>query len=97
MTANLQFAADCIYKRRWLQQPPSVASKSSRPASEVNPLSNGTAPGSGNRNTLTAEDDAKLVFGTVFSLRNMARKLGGDDDKYGKPSVIFALFQWVSC
>ncbi|KAL7902390.1 Longin-like domain-containing protein [Trichoderma sp. SZMC 28014] len=30
----------------------------------------------------TNSDDAKLVFGTVFSLRNMARKLGGDDDAF---------------
>lgn len=29
-----------------------------------------------------ASDDAKLVFGTVFSLRNMVRKLGGDDDAF---------------
>lgn len=29
-----------------------------------------------------AGDDAKLIFGTVFSLRNMARKLGGDDDAF---------------
>ena len=28
------------------------------------------------------DDEAKLVFGTVFSLRNMARKLGGEDDRY---------------
>ncbi|KAI1805780.1 snare-like protein [Daldinia bambusicola] len=28
------------------------------------------------------EDDAKLIFGTVFSLRNMVRKLGGDDDAF---------------
>ncbi|RYO82094.1 hypothetical protein DL763_008365 [Monosporascus cannonballus] len=27
-------------------------------------------------------DDAKLIFGAVFSLRNMARKLGGDDDAF---------------
>lgn len=27
-------------------------------------------------------DDAKLVFGTIFSLRNMARKLGGEDDAF---------------
>ncbi len=31
---------------------------------------------------LSAEDDAKLVFGTVFSLRNMVRKLGGEDDRW---------------
>lgn len=30
----------------------------------------------------SASDDAKLIFGTVFSLRNMARKLGGDDDAF---------------
>ncbi|OTA95137.1 hypothetical protein M434DRAFT_20418 [Hypoxylon sp. CO27-5] len=29
-----------------------------------------------------ADDDAKLIFGTVFSLRNMVRKLGGDDDAF---------------
>jgi hypothetical protein len=34
------------------------------------------------RPALSAEDDAKLIFGTVFSLRNMVRKLGGDDDTY---------------
>ncbi|KAG5937037.1 hypothetical protein E4U53_000095 [Claviceps sorghi] len=27
-------------------------------------------------------DNTKLIFGTVFSLRNMARKLGGDDDAF---------------
>jgi hypothetical protein len=33
---------------------------------------------------LSAEDDAKLIFGTVFSLRNMVRKLGGEDDRYAQ-------------
>lgn len=28
------------------------------------------------------DDDAKLVFGTVFSLRNMVRKLGGEEDNF---------------
>lgn len=28
------------------------------------------------------DDNAKLIFGTVFSLRNMVRKLGGDDDAF---------------
>ncbi|RFU77657.1 multiple myeloma 2 [Trichoderma arundinaceum] len=37
----------------------------------------GTAPA-----LSTGSDDAKLVFGTVFSLRNMVRKLGGDDDAF---------------
>ncbi|KAI1772522.1 snare-like protein [Hypoxylon cercidicola] len=29
-----------------------------------------------------SDNDAKLIFGTVFSLRNMVRKLGGDDDAF---------------
>ncbi|KAL2213632.1 snare-like protein [Sarocladium strictum] len=32
--------------------------------------------------TNAGSDDAKLIFGTVFSLRNMVRKLGGDDDAF---------------
>ena len=36
----------------------------------------------------SSEDDAKLVYGTVFSLRNMVRKLGGEDDKYGTPAIM---------
>lgn len=32
----------------------------------------------------TDDDDAKLVFGTIYSLRNMVRKLGGDDDRYSR-------------
>lgn len=34
------------------------------------------------RTVSTSSDDAKLIFGTVFSLRNMVRKLGGDDDAF---------------
>lgn len=37
---------------------------------------------SANRKTLTTEDDAKLIFGTVFSLRRIVRQLGGDDDSF---------------
>ena len=33
-------------------------------------------------NTDANSNDAKLIFGTVFSLRNMVRKLGGDDDAF---------------
>ncbi|PSR93939.1 Longin-like domain-containing protein [Coniella lustricola] len=29
-----------------------------------------------------AQNDAKLIFGTVFSLRNIVRKLGGEDDAF---------------
>jgi hypothetical protein len=28
------------------------------------------------------EDDAKLIFGTIFSLRRIVRQLGGDDDSF---------------
>jgi len=31
---------------------------------------------------LSAQDDAKLIFGTIFSLRNMVRKLGGPEDSF---------------
>jgi hypothetical protein len=34
------------------------------------------------RKALTAEDDAKLIFGTIFSLRRIVRQLGGDDDSF---------------
>ena len=44
---------------------------------------NGLQDGSWHPNALSAEDDAKLVFGTIFSLRNMVRKLGGPEDRYG--------------
>jgi hypothetical protein len=38
----------------------------------------------GRRKALSKEDDAKLVFGAVFSLRNMVRRLGGEEDRYGQ-------------
>lgn len=72
---RLGAAAECIYSRHWQPRPSSTGFKL-RPA-----------PGSGlvhtAQTTLSVEDDAKLVFGVVFSLRNMVRKLGGDDDRYG--------------
>jgi len=73
--------AECIYKRRWLPRPISAGSASSRPTFDATPLSNGVSTGTG-RSALSAEDDAKLIFGTVFSLRNMVRKLGGDGDSF---------------
>ncbi|RVX69959.1 hypothetical protein B0A52_05794 [Exophiala mesophila] len=69
--------ADCIYKRRWAS--PANSTTARLPKSSSQAYINGTA---GNRPTLSAEDDAKLVFGTVFSLRNMVRKLGGEDDRW---------------
>ena len=33
------------------------------------------------KKALSVEDDAKLIFGTVFSLRRLAQQLGGDDNE----------------
>ncbi|GFF21955.1 putative TRAPP complex subunit [Aspergillus udagawae] len=72
--------AECIYKRRWLPRPASIVGKSSRPTSEV-ATQNGVSSVFG-QSARTTDDDAKLIFGTVFSLRNMVRKLGGEDDSF---------------
>ncbi|RDA95823.1 hypothetical protein CP533_5064 [Ophiocordyceps camponoti-saundersi (nom. inval.)] len=64
---------ECIYAKSWLPPSPSTttaATSSSLPTSTPKSKS------------ATASDDAKLVFGTVFSLRNMVRKLGGEDDAF---------------
>ena len=80
--------AECIYKRKYLppgHKAPGSGLPASRPTSSA-----GSEADTGNTNVsearppskaLSAEDDAKLIFGTVFSLRNMVRKLGGVDDK----------------
>ncbi|RJE26033.1 hypothetical protein PHISCL_01635 [Aspergillus sclerotialis] len=73
--------AECIYKRRWLPRPTSISGKASRPTSEIPSSSNGVPPVFG-QSDRTTDDDAKLIFGTVFSLRNMVRKLGGEDDSF---------------
>ncbi|KAL8973122.1 MAG: hypothetical protein Q9183_000142 [Haloplaca sp. 2 TL-2023] len=65
--------AECIYKKRWTPRPSSTGKA---------PQSNGLLEGAQQPKTLSAEDDAKLVFGTIFSLRNMVRKLGGQDDNF---------------
>lgn len=69
-----QDSAECIYKKKWTPRPNSTGSKAS-----------GMPDGALQPKALSAEDDAKLIFGTVFSLRNMIRKLGGLDDKYTSP------------
>ena len=72
----MRFKAECIYKKRWAPRPTS----SSKP-----PQANGVPDVQPKTKGLSVEDDAKLVFGTIFSLRNMVRKLGGPDDKYTAP------------
>ena len=68
----IRIAAECIYKKKWAPRPNS--------SSKI-PVSNGVVDGQSQPKALSAEDDAKLVFGTIFSLRNMVRKLGGPEDK----------------
>ncbi|MCJ1302643.1 TRAPP subunit bet5 [Hypocenomyce scalaris] len=65
--------AECIYKKKWNPRPTS---------SSTQLQSNGLSNGPPNPTALSAEDDAKLIFGTIFSLRNMVRKLGGPDDNF---------------
>lgn len=50
-------------------------------ASTTSALSNGEVPAV-TRKALSNEDDAKLIFGTIFSLRRMVRQLGGQDDQF---------------
>ncbi|KAL1959016.1 hypothetical protein VTO42DRAFT_3257 [Malbranchea cinnamomea] len=69
--------ARCIYSRRWVSRPTSTG-KLMRRTSEATTLTNG-APQDASKGS---EDDAKLIFGTVYSLRNMVRKIGGDDDNF---------------
>jgi len=69
---------ECIFSKRWTQRP---TSKSSRPQSDASTLSNGDASGAG-RKQLSTADDAKLIFGVVFSLRNMVQKIGGADNNF---------------
>lgn len=68
--------AECIYKKNWQLPTGGVGGKGSRPPSQT--YVNGNTPV---RPSLTADDDAKLIFGTIYSLRNMVRKLGGEDDR----------------
>lgn len=50
-------------------------------SSTANALSNGDVLSAAKRAS-KAEDDAKLIFGTIFSLRRMVRQLGGEDDQF---------------
>ncbi|KAL0473747.1 TRAPP complex subunit [Neurospora intermedia] len=86
---------ECIYSKTWLPPPPAPGAQ---PQHDISTSTTGAAVASSdphhhNPNTLRssrsavsaankASDDAKLIFGTVFSLRNMVRKLGGEDDAF---------------
>jgi len=80
---------ECIYSKLWVRQPDtplsSTTAKPPRPISSSS-ASNALVPDSGparpRPGRLSAKDDAKLIFGTIFSLRNMVRKLGGEEDSF---------------
>ncbi|KAK0722973.1 sybindin-like family protein [Lasiosphaeria miniovina] len=84
---------ECIYSKLWLPPSAAAAAAPATPATANIVTGDGAgsvtlAPRGGPHNTdrrsvkVKASDDAKLIFGTVFSLRNMVRKLGGDDDAF---------------
>ncbi|KAH8794689.1 Longin-like domain-containing protein [Hyaloscypha finlandica] len=81
---------ECIYSRLWARQdrPISGSGTSNRPISTSSTASGGNTlvpdlgPARARPARLSAQDDAKLIFGTIFSLRNMVRKLGGPDDSF---------------
>ncbi|ETS80576.1 hypothetical protein PFICI_08105 [Pestalotiopsis fici W106-1] len=73
---------ECVYSKLWISAPPpgSISSSDGAGAPGTAPPPAPVAPTA--NSIKRAGDDAKLIFGTVFSLRNMARKLGGDDDAF---------------
>lgn len=79
---------ECIYSRLYARQdrPISSGGAPGRPISGSSIASSGPAvdlgPARARPTKLSAQDDAKLIFGTIFSLRNMVRKLGGPDDSF---------------
>lgn len=75
-------AAECIYSKRWMR-PSAASTKAGRPTSGGSLMSDGD--GQVGRKALSKEDDAKLMFGAIFSLRNMVKQLGGEDDTYACP------------
>ncbi|KAK3357665.1 sybindin-like family protein [Lasiosphaeria hispida] len=88
---------ECIYSRSWLPPSvteaaaPSVVAPTPTPSAvtaipdlerEHERNNQGGRPRDRRSKAAKAGDDAKLIFGTVFSLRNMVRKLGGEDDAF---------------
>lgn len=82
---------ECIYSKLWVRQAElplsSTSAKTPRPFSSSSNASNAMTavdigPARPRPGRLSAKDDAKLIFGTIFSLRNMVRKLGGEEDSF---------------
>jgi len=85
---------ECIYIKQWHEREraaatalrPATAASMSSPVPDKRVVAGGsqaTEPDGPLRNgRLSVQDDAKLVFGVVFSLRNMVRKLSSPDDNF---------------
>ncbi|KAK6521611.1 TRAPP subunit bet5 [Arthrobotrys conoides] len=75
---------ECIYIRQWLNTASSAAQPLSRPVTASSAATVATSvaekPTSGSR--LSIAEQAKLVFGVIFSLRNMVKKLCGPEDSF---------------
>ncbi|KAI5801637.1 Sybindin-like protein [Peziza echinospora] len=82
---------ECIYIKQWHDRDrdrsslrPSTASSATSPLPEkrtsakmLSGIDGAAQPG-----RLSAQDDAKLIFGVIFSLRNMVRKLSTPEDSF---------------
>ncbi|TGZ82784.1 transport protein particle complex of the golgi, subunit bet5-like protein [Ascodesmis nigricans] len=73
---------ECIYTKQWheAERYQSAAAATARRASITSAPDGVSLPQAPGR--LSVQDDAKLIFGVVFSLRNMVRKLSGPDDSF---------------
>ncbi|KAK4548424.1 hypothetical protein LTR36_009334 [Oleoguttula mirabilis] len=74
---------ECIYTKRWTDRHALPAIRSTAGGA----LSNGSSSTANDipaatRRAMKHSDDAKLIFGTIFSLRRMVRQLGGTDDQF---------------
>ncbi|RPA83836.1 putative TRAPP complex subunit [Ascobolus immersus RN42] len=85
---------ECIYKRQWLPRdqllprtpttpnPPNTGDRRTSLAPSVALDAAANPAELRGRSGLSNKDDTKLVFGVIFSLRNMVRKLSGPEDNF---------------
>ena len=91
---NWHCSAECIYSKRWLPQTSSSSSKTTRPPSGTSVTSNGEITVN-QRKELSKKDDAKLIFGVVFSLRNLASRIGGEDYRFAANEFSELFWTWA--
>jgi len=74
LLADALATAECIYTKRFT---PTSNAPMAAHATKLN-----TDVPASLRRANKDSDDAKLVFGTIFSLRRMCKQLGGGDDQF---------------